>query len=575
VQDASADIVAQFETELDRWFASFLPPQRAVSHQWLWEHLSVTEDGLRIVLSRCVSESTPLLGKFSTHLGRIGEGIRRTFGNISMPNATAHSRPIVASMRKKIYVRNAELNKAAIQYANAYEQFLFYHRGHSVATVSEDGNRLHFRPTAFHYEYHVLDFVESITSPKPKTVHLLIDGLRMAAEFGSPGVPQSAKAVMPSITQMLHDEPNEDMILQFAAQYPEETTLPPSFVIEGMSASEISSVLRAIKLLAIYHVLSVFSVADQLKIRGGLVEACVPIWKRTLLVERLSRLSGVTATVVEKIVSALTFGRNMKNPDPLLQPFFAGNNDTLSVIPVLLAFAEVERNFLALMSKVARREFDAASAVFAINMTDNLEREAQKKGWLVRQEFQVLSMFEVGPIDLIMADPRSRTLLILELRWTLRPGDVHEALDRIGLVDQKVAQVQRKARVVHENQAEVLSALHEVSGGSLWETVSAVIIDGFLGRGSSSPETPVMPERTFLRLLDQSESVAELVCSMRDERWRMVEGVDFMRETNGFTFRGKEIEYEVWGPTTEGYSKHAHPERREGSNTPGDRGTSR
>ena len=415
--------------------------------------------------------------------------------------------------------------------------------------------QLRFRSTAFHPEFHVMDSLENMTRNTPRTTEILFDYLRYLFEIESPdrGEPICPEAI-PIIAEILNEEPNDQMALRFAAEDTEQSILPENFRVLNMAGADIAATLKTIRRLAICHLLSAFHLSEHFNICGGLVEACVPIWKRSPLGEQVARLSGVESAVVHRIISMLTYGRNMKNPDPLLQPLVPGPFDTVSVIPVMMAFSAVERNFLALMSKVAPRDFNCASAVFAVEMTNRAELSAIRKGWLVRKEFSVPSMSYAGPIDIIMADPEAHVLLVLELRWTIRPGDVHEVLDRIGMVNQKVAQVQRKARAVREFQGDVLRALGIPAVECPWEIASAVIVNGFLGRGSESPDTLAMPEATFARLVEDSKSVADLAASIRGTCWRLVKDVHYALDVERVKIGDRELLYETCGPTREAFA---------------------
>lgn len=555
MRPATTDEVRSFENLVDQWFYAHLPPQREMPPQATWEFLTVSEDLLRQILLSCVQDSDPPIATFCHYVNRVGEGIRRTFGAVELPQSGDCVAPVVRSIPQEPYEWNAKLHLAALCYASLYEQFLLFHRGYSVAEISKDGMQLSFRSTAFHPEFHAMDTMERMTRGTPTSADILCDYLRYLFEIESPdlGEPIGQDAI-PIIAEMLSEEPNDQMALRFAAEDTEQSILPENFRVLNMAGADIAVTLKTIRRLAICHLLSVFHLSDHYKIVGGLVETCIPVWKRSSFAERVVRLSGVESAVVNRIISMLTYGIGMKNPDPFLQPLFPGPFDTVSVIPVMMAFSEVERNFLALTSKAAPRDFDGASAVFAVEMTNRVESSAIRKGWLVRKEFSVASMRYDGPIDIIMADPRAQVLLVLELRWTIRPGGVHEVLDRIELVKQKVAQVQRKARAVREHQDDVLRALGIPAAKYPWEVASAVIVNGFLGRGSESPETPAMPEATFVRLFEGSKSVADLAASILGTGWRLVKDVHYSLGVERVKIGDRELLYEVCGPTREAFA---------------------
>lgn len=192
------------------------------------------------------------------------------------------------------------------------------------------------------------------------------------------------------------------------------------------TGTELRSIFHALQTIAAYHLLGAARLHELPQVGG--MSALLEL-QREDLIARVVSVAGVSDATVRKVVDSLVYGRGVKSPDPALQPLIAIGEDSLVTSPMLVLTSNMPRNFLTLLARLDPPAFNAASSVFEREMTDRVSSVLAGKSWPFRPGYQPKWLQSTaGEIDLLVADPASRNLLVVELRWMLPAGDAREVI---------------------------------------------------------------------------------------------------------------------------------------------------
>ncbi|PKV46379.1 hypothetical protein CLU92_3786 [Janthinobacterium sp. 61] len=160
---------------------------------------------------------------------------------------------------------------------------------------------------------------------------------------------------------------------------------------------------------------------------------------------------------------------------------------------------------------------------------------------------------EKEEFDLIVADPRTHSLLICEMRWTIQPGDPREVAQRKKNCFEKVSQLERKVEWLRPRLHTAVTEIFgiETTLENPWEIVGLVVVDGFGGVMSPNGDLPIMPARIFERAMPQVESLQVLKNWSKSLAWLPQEDVFFEMKWRELELEGKRINYQGMIPLQE------------------------
>jgi hypothetical protein len=304
--------------------------------------------------------------------------------------------------------------------------------------------------------------------------------------------------------------------------------------------SDATAYWTAAQSLSLYHLLSIHWGGVRHNLRGlGVNQICLQT-SRDEYIADISRISGLPKGATTAITSALTLGTDTTAPDPALQPLVPIGAGRLAILGSTILSSNWSRNMLSLHARVSRATFDASSAVFEKEMIEKIRA-------LIGDRHQCLSAIHIptkyGPeeIDILLIDKANHSIMIVELRWMLQPGDVREVINRAKAVGEKVTQAARKVERARISLPMILARLGLTSGA--WTVNGIVVIDGFGGRPSSIPKKiPVVPQSVFIKAISSSRDLEHLHAVFCTPIWLPRDGADFVFEhvdtdLNGTKFR--------------------------------------
>lgn len=286
--------------------------------------------------------------------------------------------------------------------------------------------------------------------------------------------------------------------------------------------------INAMCVRCMYHWIAVHFGAGQNGLRGGGEASILHVTTTSKLVLDLQEMCSLAETAIRSFVQYLTYGHAMKTPDPALQPIVALGNGLVGIPCLLFLSSNYERNLLGLQARIESAKFNVMSKLFESNMVRELLEEILPRWSLSKGNVTIRNGGEFEEMDLLVADPASRTLLVCELRWMLQPGDPREVQNRKKVCREKVDQLQRKVHWLRTRVATALSVLGlENSREEEWEVQGVVVIQTFGGTLSRSEEFPIMTARLFALGITQATSLRQFATWSQSLRWLPQENVHF------------------------------------------------
>lgn len=319
-----------------------------------------------------------------------------------------------------------------------------------------------------------------------------------------------------------------------------EMIIPEGFEFDWGGAFETHAMINSLMVRCLYHVLSVELVARKKQIRGGGDSSLVLILTKEQLIADIQVLANFEYETICKFVEMLTFGNKAITPDIALQPLYFSKSRLFMIPCYHILNCNIQRNLLSLLAKIDDRKFDKQSGIFEKSMVSQLEVPLQNwKHYSLNKEYKVNGVKE--EIDGLIIDKNSKTVLLMELRWVLQPGDVREVYNKIKATSSKVNQLARKIAFVEENLSEIIlrttGCLNDFLITDNWQVKGVVVIQGFGGTVSKHETIPIVTLDIFIKAVINSNSLRELHSWLNGLSWLPREDHDFkldeIEESNG------------------------------------------
>ncbi|MGP1664842.1 MAG: hypothetical protein ACTS5I_02795, partial [Rhodanobacter sp.] len=313
----------------------------------------------------------------------------------------------------------------------------------------------------------------------------------------------------------------------------QEMMQPPTLVPEGWrfpwgGRHETTLLVNAMCVRCMYHWVAVHFGAGRHGLRGGGEASLLHVTTTSELVADLDQMCSLGETVIRSFVQFLSYGYGMKTPDPALQPIVALGNGLVAVPCLLFLSSNYERNLLGLQARIDSNTFDRMSKLFEADMVRGLLAAIEPQWPLAKGNVTIRADGTFEEVDLLIADPANRTILVGELRWMLQPGDPREVQHRKKACWEKVAQLARKVQWLQPRVRVALNALGiALLDADEWKIEGVVVIKTFGGALSRDARFPIMTERVFLQGMQHASSLRHFADWSQSLRWLPREDVHF------------------------------------------------
>lgn len=347
--------------------------------------------------------------------------------------------------------------------------------------------------------------------------------------------------------KLLEYEYDPTLAYQLAKKMPQQPFLiPDGWTFPWGGRYETTLLLNSLSVRCMYHLVAVHFGAERNMLRGGGHSNICLVIDRSNLVENIALLSSLSHGSIGKFVEFVTYGKRTRTPDPALQPLVLLGGKRFALPCIHFLSSHLERNLLSLQARVNKVEFDALSDLFEVEMVSRQKANLSKRWPLVRSNVELTINGATEEIDLLVADLKSKTLLVCELRWMLPPGDPREVQNRKRVCYQKVDQLERKVLWAQTHALELFRRAFQneskVDERECWNAVGVVVIENFGGVRSRKAEYPILTAALFELGMQKTTSLKHFGEWSKSLKWLPQEGSQFEIRTRKIEFAQDTIE---------------------------------
>lgn len=453
----------------------------------VWHVLTVCEDWVRLLFTGNIKKSEK---EIDTTVDRLKYAIKASLTRIEKEAKINSTFPTPQKTIPAAYEVAHQLIVAGLEYSSMIGIFTLIHSGHATINSSNDQFEIVYSED-YDARYSALEVLNHGKEPMYDISTLVYNNLsgrtqdsELTAVLGKGTRIRNGRVVynyLPEgIFHIIHRSQQREMII------------PNEFSFDWGTGYETHALINALFTRCIYHLLSVNFAVDKFNIRGGFDSSLLLQTTRKKLTEELSLLADFSEDRIGKFIDALTYGMNCNTPDPALQPIIPMKNGDLLIPCAHTITNNVQRNILTLIARTQPATFDSQSKAFEIRMCGELLSASGR--W---EKKKANKTFKIGgakeEIDLLIVDEKARTVLALEARWMLQPGDPREVMNRVDVCNKKVAQISKKVTFLKKDIHQILKDSFSISKiENDWAILGAVVIEGFGGKRSLNPEIPII-----------------------------------------------------------------------------------
>lgn len=304
--------------------------------------------------------------------------------------------------------------------------------------------------------------------------------------------------------------------------------IPEEWTFSWGTSHETMLLLNSLSVRVLYHLIAVQFGAQKYQLKGGAEHDLCLVQSKDKWIEDIEVFSQIDVQKIEKFVHALTYGVGSKSPDQALQPLVPLGATLLGLGPLGWLSSNVDRNLLSLQARLDSKALDRQSYLFERRMTAQLVDVFQQR-WPHSVANLTLTLGAAKEeLDLLVCEPNTKTVSVMELRWMLPPADPREVQARKTVCWEKVEQIKRKTLAV---ESSLKAAIHTAFGLDIdaegWTVQGMVVIEGYGGAKSLDERIPVVPEWVLKAGAAASQSLSQLVRWARSLEWLPVEGREF------------------------------------------------
>lgn len=522
-ENRSTQLHEAVERDLDANYhgVAIAHPNRTIA---TWYLLTVLEDSFRGLFTLTEDEDAPIV-EFQVDSQKYSA--RFALDRIRQECTDTSSAAIPVHVIPKLYIKTAELLQAGVDFKAANQLCSAAHAGTVMFTDGDLSIDIEFDDIHHDKRYAALELLG----------HMPLDVIDHSAnlyawarreEFRPRMVEAIARSTRISGRKVVYGyEPH------LAVALAQEMMQPPSMVPEGWrfpwgGRHETLLLINAMCVRCMYHWIAVHFGAAHHGLRGGGEASLLHVTTMSKLVSDLDEMCSLGETAIRSFVQYLSYGYAMKTPDPALQPIVALGNGLLAVPCLLFLSSNYERNLLGLQARIDSNKFDSMSKLFETDMVRDLLKAIQPRWPLAKGNLTIRADGGFEEIDLLVADPTCRTILVGELRWMLQPGDPREVQNRKKACREKVGQLARKMQWLQPRIGQAMNALGlDASDSGDWRIEGVVVIKTFGGTLSNNARLPIMTERVFVQGMQHASSLRHFADWSQSLRWLPREDVHF------------------------------------------------
>jgi hypothetical protein len=547
----SGEALTQFENKADQQFAALSLPHPNL-HLSTWYLLTATEDAQRIWFTGTGNPDDAVVEYL---IDKLKFSLRSCLALIARKASDRSSIALPNKLNGDLYSRARDMVFAGVDYAVVMQICGSVHARAAQLELAGDVYDVTVDERLIDARYSAFELMRQTASREPDIPISALLWLWMRSRERRPDVIHAVAATVRLKSRHVVYEMTPDLALWLAQSVPQRPLIIPqgwSFPWGGLEDTRL--LLNAFGLRVLYHICAVHFGAVDRGLRGGAEGDLVLCQSEDDWVLDIRKNSSLDPGQIRTFVRYLTYGVRVTSPDQALQPFVPLGRNLLGVPGLAVMSSNLDRNLLTLQARVDPPSFNNQSGLFEKRMTSYLETAFRAK-WSHVVPNRTLSLDSGSEeVDLLVCEPETRTVLVLELRWILPPADPREVQSKKVACHAKVPQARRKRDAVRRGLAQVLESAFGISTQrpESWRVEGAVVIEGFGGAPSPDPAVPIIPEWVLEAGVRRARNLRALADWMLSRAWLPVDGRDYQFIHEPRSLLGLQVRYAAISPIRSG-----------------------
>ena len=522
---APRSALVTFEEAVDAAFAAWpLPHPNGYVARWFL--LTVAEDSQRLLM--VLPEKRLDEALVEHNLDRFKFSLRSCLARTRSECQDWTAMPMPQRAASTQYVRAQKLLFAGIDYSVASQICASAHEGSCIVVKTDSGFRIDVDEDRLDKRYGSLEAMRQ-SAGEHLVPHSTLFWFWMTEEAHRPAILWSIMNSTALKRRRIVYSYNHEQAYELAQSMPQSPFLiPDEWTFSWGTRYETTLLLNSLSVRVLYHLIAVQLGAQKFGLRGGAEHDLCLVQSREKWVTDIEAFSQIELHKIQAFVDTLTYGSNTKSPDQALQPLVPMGSNLLGLGPLGWLSSNAERNLLSLQARLDSKAMDRQSHLFELRMTVTLLEVFVRKWRYSAANLKLTLQGVREEIDILVCEPDSKTVAVLELRWMLPPADPREVQSRKTVCWQKVEQAKRKTSAVASSlSAAMLSAFGLNINDENWTVQGVVVVEGFGGAKSLDDAIPVVPEWVLRAGVDATPSLRRLVGWAQSLDWLPVEGREF------------------------------------------------
>ena len=517
----------RFESTVDAAFSSYHLPHPNM-YVAAWYLITVSEDHQRLLLIGTNEDMPDWRVEF--FLDKHKYALRQCLAAVCKTSRDRAATELPFRVIPQLYIRTARILMAGIDYSIAAQICASAHSGSAHIVDDGDGFIVEVDEQLLDWRYGALELMRqsAAESMAPALSVFLWMWMRHGKEVPTVVHKIAASTRLSKRRIRYTYEPSLSYELALSLEQP-SLFIPDGWQFPCGGRNETTLLINSLCLRIFYHLIAIHFGAARIGLRGGAEgDICLTINREQLSYD-IAMSSSLDPTQINLFMDYITYARGVNSPDQALQPLVRLGSRQFGIAGIGLLSSNIERNLLTLQARLEPRLFDSQSSLFEVTMTAKLA-DAFRQNWqFVAANRTFLLSGTREELDLLICEPDTKTLVLLELRWILPPADPREVQTKKSACRQKVIQAERKLASARADLVNLLNAAFDIAIESPgeWNVYGAVVIQGFGGTLSQRDEIPIVPDWVLEAGILATQSLQRLAEWMNSLNWLPINGRDF------------------------------------------------
>jgi len=267
--------------------------------------------------------------------------------------------------------------------------------------------------------------------------------------------------------------------------------------------------------------------------------------KESEWIQEIAEGAQIKTEKVEALVKDFTYNPNLKNIGVRIQPFVPIFKNYLALSPTLIDVSLIEGNYLDLQCKINKLTYDKLSFQKEKLLISEIKHNLiNKKDFYIRSNIKVIiDSNTLTDIDLVLIEKKTNSLILLEIKWPLRPKSEFDLFKKDEEIEKGISQAKLSSEFVKKNlKAFVKNYFPDYKNRKIEHIFSFVVSRDNIGTTAQhSYEFPVVDYEVFKIYLYNHVSFFDMYPKISKREWLPEQNLNFT--INDFALKIKKYKF--------------------------------